>query len=353
MTKHSRRAPAAIFLGGAVLLSLALSACSVPELFDPTSPSPGAEPGSETNPESGTSADPVLPLDVYWAGLFGLTGNEAEDVEKQRERDVESAEIFAACMQREGFTVVPEPEQEAADMVETSASPADLESKEWVEKYGYGEVFLPGGPTWQVQQKQKEEEPPPSANTLYKRSLTPDEQTAYEKAVSGDGVTDDTLTVTNDWERMGCNGEALHAVPNKYVIMDSSQGKAVEDAMAQLYEQYWSWEGIVEVQEAWSACMTSAGYAGYDRQDAPAVEFADRNAGLWEGLDQGESPAAAEMEALAAEERAVALVDLDCRVDTNYAARVFAETAKKEQQFMDDNKDLLDALSAATVAGGE
>jgi hypothetical protein len=358
MKRSPRILPCLLVLGSAAVLALSLSACTG---GGAAIVSATASPGASAGAASGAPQEVApYPLDAYIAGLSGLSGNVLDNTEREFQLDTKREAVVAACMKDKGFSYTSEAVKETSGATVSAASDEDLNSLAWVQKYGYGDVYLPDGATGEIQRAQvanksaRETAPNKNAspNSQYKASLTPDEQKAYETALYGDNGKDDSLTVAHDWKRLGCNGKGLHEVKNELAVMGSSQGVAVTKAMNQLFDGYWSWPGIVRAQKLWSSCMATGGFAGYDRQDQPLVQFADQNSALWEGLAAGAQPPASALDSLAKSERAVAVVDLNCRVKTNYAATIRDVRISHEKQFMSDNKALLDALTAATATTG-
>lgn len=361
MTFHVRTTPRALLVGGALTLTLGLAACtnSHASTSAPSSQPPDSSQASSaanTTPTSSAAApEAPLPLDAYENSLIGLSGSYADVHQELYQQNVKRENIVAACMKSQGFSYTPDA-VESTNSASGQAGPsdADLSSKKWVEKYGYGDVYSPQGTTGEIQQAHstntKNTATDTSPNGLYVASLTPNEKAAYVKALSGNDGADSTLTIAKDWKQLGCSGKSLHTVKNENVVMHSAEGQAVQASMSAFYDSYSTWPGVAEAESAWSSCMTKNGHPGYSKQNEPALQFASQNTALWQNVAAGSQPSSADLDALATKERATALVDLSCRNSTHYTSTIQSIEIKQQKQFMSDNKAELDALKAEATA---
>lgn len=339
-----------VFLvGAAVVATAGLSACTSAGASAPSSESSTAyaQSGEGATASQGESQ---LPLDAYMSSLTGQSGSYADIAEQNYKQDLKRERLVASCMKRQGFSYTPEATKNTRTTGQVGPSDTDLQSKSWVQKYGYGDVYSPEGVTGALERAEPTTKTPSASdpNYQYTSQLTADEKKAYDKALVGQDGADSTLTVAKDWEKLGCNGAALHTVTNENVIMNSAEGKIVEAAIEQFEDGYASWPGIAQAEGAWASCMTKNGYPGYSKQGEPAAQFAGQNTDLWASVAADAQPATSDLDALAKKERAVALVDLGCRTTTKYTATIRAITIKQENQFMADNKAALDALKSST-----
>ena len=352
--KSTHRSPyRALSLGASVFIVAVLAACSSSGATGASSaPSGGA--GARTTQTAKTT---MLPLDAYMNSLTGLSGSLADIQKHKYQSDLKRENFIAACMKRNGFSYTPEAVKSTQTTSQVGPQQSDLDSKAWVQKYGYGDVYTPEGMTGAVERAQ---EAAGSAkisgavtandpNSRYRRSLSVAEQEAYDTALYGTEAANLSPDGTRDWQKLGCSGAALHKVPNEHVIMATVQGKVVEKAIEQFYSGYLTWPGVADTEKAWSSCMADSGHAGYHAQSEPAAQFAGQDTALWAAASAGSQPATSDLDALANKERVVALADLSCREKTHYSSTLRAIEIKQETQFMADNKVALDALTAAAT----
>jgi hypothetical protein len=340
----------------AIAMVLLLSACSTTS--QPTGPSTAPSAGAGVTSTS-AAATYVSPLEAYTNSLTGLSGSYADVQEQTYQLDLKRENLVATCMTKNGFSYTPEAVKNTRTSGQSGPSDSELDTQAWVQKYGYGAVYLPDGLTGALEQAQSQQSnlkqsgaSAATPNSRYRSSLTAAEQKAYDAALDGANGSDPTLTVGKDWQKLGCDGAALHTVQNESAIMGSTQGKTVEKAIERFENGYSTWPGIADAEKAWSSCMSGSGYAGYSHQGDPAVQFIKQNTTLWTSVASGAQPPTAELDALAKKERTVALADLKCREKTNYRSTIQAITTRQEKQFLADNRVALDALKATTTQSG-
>lgn len=355
MKSNPRSTYRALLLGGSILIVASLAACSNSGVGGPSS-APSVGTGVSATKTAKTAE---LPLEAYLQSLYGDSGSAADIAEQDYQADLKRENIRAACMKRDGFSYTPEAVKHKLTSGQVGPQQSDLDSKAWVQKYGYGDVYTPQGATGAlaraseasgtVAAKLSAAANSTDPNYLYEKSLPVAEQKAYETALYGTDTANLSASVATDWQKLGCAGAALHQVPNSNVIMESAQGKAVESAMERFDGGYLTWPGVADAAKAWSSCMADSGHAGYHTQNEPGEQFASQDNALWASASSGSQPTTTDLDALANKERVVALADLSCREKTNYSGTLRAITLKQENQFMADNKVALDALKATAA----
>lgn len=352
---NNHKLPRAVLLSGAILIACALAACSSP----PKAATSSEGSSAAGNAKASASEPAELPLEAYLSSLTGLSGSYTDIQEKRYQQDLKRERITAQCMKENGFSYTPEATKSTSKSGQYGPSDHDLDSKSWVQKYGYGAVYQPGGTTGALDRESekgadsKKSLAAASPNSQYRASLTAAGRNAYDKALNGADSENSTLTIARDWQQLGCSGLALHTVPNQNVIMGSSEGKTVEAAVEQFYNGYATWPGVAGAQTAWASCMSSSGFAGYSKQNQPASQIAAENTALWTAAGADGQPSTADLDALARKERTLALADLNCRDKTDYRGTLRRITLKQENQFMADNKVALDALRATLQSGSK
>jgi len=110
---------------------------------------------------------------------------------------------------------------------------------------------------------------------------------------------------------------------------------------------------IVELNREWSHCMADAGHSGISSpRDASSLlipEYFETSFMVQQQQAEGDVTDATEpLAALQSLEIDLALTDLDCRLATNYTARVNTVRHEVETQFIADNRALLEEFRNAT-----
>ncbi|WP_291050508.1 hypothetical protein [Herbiconiux sp.] len=300
------------------------------------------------DPSASGSAKPASPLDPYYAALYPKPDDAA-----QKASDAAVQDAVAVCMKEQGFDYKP-------DLNSTTTLVMDPEmewgSEEFAKTNGYGITTdisgLTGAPSGEYV----------DPNQQYIDSLSPTEQTAYNDALwgaplvdpdaSGDDASAEVGDASNyDWHDAGCMGAAQHEHGLFSDPADDPEYASLTEEMGALYEKAHSSPAVQAEEEEWSSCLASAGYPGFEHKDDPLSHFSDRMGELQktgDGLQAGQpsdlDPAA--LAALQEEEIATAVADFDCARDTGYAETLQREQTRIEQEFVDENKDRLDALVA-------
>jgi hypothetical protein len=297
---------------------------------------------------SSDGADRESPLTEYLSAVYGGDLSPEEQERQFAEQQEQQEELVALCMQEEGFEYTPNPASGGFQSSDgTEWKPDD---REWVAQYGYGAVNSPFT-----------EEPPPEEeyvdlNAEYVASLSESEQAAFYEALYGPAPDEEQMSedgsVEYDWTTAGCQGAAQHEVAGED-ISQSEEFKPLFDAINELYEDMTAWPGMADLDGEWAACMEAAGHGGHATQvDAQNSVFDDLNE-IYESVEMpddgsaGGEPDRAALDALAEREVALALADLDCREEVDYADRNEEIIREVEQQFIDDHKTELDAMVAA------
>lgn len=219
-------------------------------------------------------------------------GRQISEVERERHDLVE--QLTAACMAGRGFDYVPVPLEEltTGPFDEAYALPAD----EFAAEYGYGVTTLASPST----------DPAPDPNHRIHDSLPDPEQEAYRRALWGEGVAD------GDDSSAGCQMLATQQVYGT----DGGDAAELHKRFKELFDQLNTlWERIEQdprlrnVNPDWVACMSEAGYPGFNRPHEARQSVFDAMAAL---RAAGE-PDPQDVAKLREYELALAPVDHHCR----------------------------------------
>jgi len=297
-----------------------------------------------------STAETIPPLTAYLDSLYGLSGSPDEQAQQRAARRMEQEELISACMKREGFEYTPEPVDADSFGREAGPSQADLDSPDWVAQYGYGALETPEGRVVDSAVR-RDTTPADDPNRVYEESLTTSERTAYNTAMNGQSADKNAdLNIVDDWERMGCQGEARHTTGTGADPLGSTAGASVQSTIDDFYDSSADWPGRADLDAAWAGCMAENGYAGYARQGDAATEITAKINEAMDAAGSGNEPADAE--ALLEQERETAVADLGCREDTDFRATVLEVTIAAETRFMEDNRAELDAFAASVEQAG-
>jgi hypothetical protein len=322
-----RRTPAALSALTAVVL--ALTGCS----------------GSD---DAAAEAESESPLAEYLDAVYGGDLSPEEQERQFAEQQAQQEELVAACMQEQGFEYTPA--DPSSSFVSGDGTEWEPDEREWVDQYGYGAVRTPfteeGAP--------EEEYVDPNAD--YVASLSESEQTAFYEALYGPQPTEEELgedgSFEYDWTTAGCQGAAQHEVAGED-LSQSDEFRPLFDAINEFYEGMPSFAGLAELEAEWSECMDAAGEGGFATQADAQNSIYEQLDEIYGGMEVTEDgapvgePDQAALDALAEREVELALVDLQCREETDYRDRFTSITHEAEQQFVDDHRSELEALKAA------
>lgn len=310
------------------------------------------------------SAESASPLAPYYQALHG-SGRTPDDMEREvREASQRIEEDIAECMKKQGFQYTPfVPPAVTFDVAVDEEEGASADDEGWVERWGYGivagvgEVQLDGAVS---------DEPVEDPNSTYYESLTVAEQLAYNETLYGpeQPAEGDGLSEGESGEPGGCVGAAAH---REEVARRGPELAAFDDLIARMdsvWADFESHPGLVALNQAWSACMEERGEPGFDAQqdaaDSISTAYASLRFASDSGSDEAQSAApsdlstetSAEVAALQKREIELALVDLACREETDYDATQAAIFVQIEQEFVDANKEELEAMKRAAEQVG-
>lgn len=227
------------------------------------------------------------------------------------------AEIVV-CMREQGFEFAPT----ARDVPEMQRRMTELTLREWVGEYGYG-----------ISTSQESFDPTQSEdpNTAIIMGMTNAERDLWREALLGgnpdygpNGMDQRPL------EDQGCVGRGFITTGGDNAIQGLQRLGATYDEREELLLDS---PGMVEAVQAWSLCISEAGYSGFDRLDsaedhirerfermqrevsAAGLALSDEEREAWARGEQTDLDPAffdAGLFELQADEIALAVVDLDC-----------------------------------------
>lgn len=310
-------------------VGVALAACTAAE--------PAAAP--DTDPATGHRA---MPLDEYLPAIWGLGISQEERLLDFEERLRREGQLTAECMAEQGFEFVAmDPREITRGLVGGERWPDD---REWVAEWGFGLVREP-----------RPDLPPealePARNPNHDRvaGYSAAQREAWFGALLGDAPS------YADWEREGCTGWARHQAEQELNPLARPEftrlAEAIEDFRARWYTEA-ATVHLADLHHDWAACMTLAGHPGLRTQGDAREEIWTRLTSIEDAGFQGDRDTHPPLVELFEDEVALALADLDCRVDVNFAARADDAREAAEREFIAAHRDELDALRAAAEQGG-
>lgn len=308
----------------ALLLVVALAACS----GAPGGGGPTPSPPSDSS--QGREFQEPGPLEVYFDTGYDLT-SPRDFAASHLERE----EAIAACMAKQGFDYVPSTIQEGSVVVGDGPPRG---TRGFAETYGYGVWEGPENEPGQVNAMIDD-----SANAAYLNSLSPTARQAYDVALNGQMTVEGDAMTFDGTGCSGANGVGAGAAEDAFLA------GVVEEAVAFLESlQQGTDARLAEVDAAWASCMTDAGY----RDASPAAAEARVAEEASEYFAANSSSVDAELMAeRAAEERRLALADMDCREEADWAARRRAAEIELQQEYVEAHREDLEALVEASAAG--
>ena len=296
--------------------------------------------GAETESETAES-----PLSEYFNAVYGGDLSPEEHEEQARADEKEREELISLCMTEQGFEYIP-----AVQSTSFTSSGAEWlpDDEEWVSQYGYAMVNYPGSDDTAPVDEYVD------PNAEYVGSLSESEQQAFYEALNGPPIPEEELSADMeyqyDWTTAGCYGEAQHAMEGEDPTQ-SDEHKPLFDAMSELYTQVESAPELANLNAAWASCMSNAGQPGFTTQADAQNSMSEKYNALWESQTSEEAPSETVTDALAEDEIELALVDLDCREQTDYREKHSELQVELEQQFVDEHKAELEALKADAEQG--
>lgn len=360
------------------LIVLLVAACGGGGTADPEATGSGDTSAEESSADGETMAD-----------FFGYGTEDPEAAEAEyRAQEARIQEAIRACMAEAGFEYQPMLPPEGSFMVGE-----EWDEEEYVRTQGFGITTWYGNEDTTVTTMMEEEWVDPNQEML--EAMSESEQTAWWEALHGTQEENDALMETEvdpatgeEYQTMtgygpGCYGEAAEA---EYGDMEANNElwEELGPAMDAMYQQVQADPRIVELEEAWSACMSERGYdyesttamqeviwtdfqERFDAIVGPDGGYADPFAGwtqaeidaFFEEKTQEEidaffaeaeqaSRANVDNEALAAlqqEEIDLAVADFECRGDYY---EVYQEISEEyEADFIAENREILEEIREA------
>lgn len=333
------RTSSRFFLTVGVVGVLALAGCST---NDDSS-------DSQSGAKAATEEVELGPLDQYMSALWD---SEEWTQERYDELDRQREELIAECMAKEGFEYIPSTQTTTVYSSDESIGP-EWGTREFAEQYGYGIISWPGDDQMAEDPGEGYVDP----NQDYVNSLSPSEQEAFYETLHGPGLTEEEINAAEeeggyeyDWTKSGCWGWAEHEL-NQDTSMAAWEDPEFADlfsAMETMWGEGQSSPETVALNQEWAACMAEAGYPGLtDRWAAQDALYEDQNA-LWETATEENDwePDPTMKEELREREIAQATADWDCADQINYDDRSQEIDFAKQQEFLDQHRDELEALVA-------
>jgi len=302
------------------------------------------EPITDTVASGGTPMSASSPIGEFFDGGFD---------EALAEYTTRVEETIVLCMAQQGFEFAVSANGRANEVEQRQN---ELTRREWTAEYGFGISTSFDS----IAQDQASE---PNAEIFF--SMSPSEREIWAQTLSGGDLGDATGGdfTSRPLEDQGCIGEALIQTGGQEAIEGlETFGSAYEEGEAAIYDT----REMVEALDAWSRCMSEAGFVEFSELDDPEEDIAQRlevvTAPMSAALDglsdeEGQALIAGEsldledlpgldvqaLRDLQDEERALALVDLDC-----YEAEVQATFEPLRDDFenglITDYANELDAL---------
>lgn len=320
-----------IGLLGALSLPLALVACS----------SAGGSSGGDLTYEDS-------PLAEAFSGMDAFAGQSEEEMQAEyAQQEMRVQELTAECMAEQGFEYIPVDPASYGGVSFSEDEEFDPESEDYISQYGYGITTYDE----EMAEEIPEEDIPEDPNMEIVDAMSQAEQEAYYEALYGPMPTEEEIDSDEaiEWEPQGCSGEAQQAV---YMGEDQNpwedpQFQELMDAINTFYEDLENAPEFAELDAEWSSCMADAGYAGFAKQrDAEESIWTDADA-IWSAQGGSGEVDETAMTELREREIATALADFSCRQQTDYRQRQLEVQFEKEQEFVDQWREEIDAMVAA------
>ncbi len=274
----------------------------------------------------GTGATPAPtstgPLDAYFAHVLATD----RDSVIARERTIQ--QLIAECMTEQGFEYEPQRPEFQDDHGEQPGT------RDYAVKYGYGQFSAPVPPP-----REPADEPDP-----YLESLSAGERDAYMAAMFGSnpsGSWDNPEDIPFD--EMGCYGNWLRFTTTGAGQTDPVYVAAAEHLRLIGQSLLPNDPRVLEVDAAWSVCMSKAGWPGLRTQRAARESVLAWGDG---DLDTEGHVPAPQGTPNAEAEKELALADWDCTVSTKYH-QVQAEVRDElQQEYADAHREELEGWLA-------
>ena len=301
--------------------------------------------GGCAQPDEAEPAAKDSPLTEFMSSAYGSDVSPEEQEKEYAERERKREDLVAQCMSEEGFEYTPNVQDVSFSM--GSVDDYKPDSREWVAQYGYGMINYPGR-----EEQSTEATEYVDLNADYVASLSESEQTAFYEALNGPMPDEADMpaegeVVEWDWTTAGCYGWSENEISGEDPS-SSEEHQPLIEAINTLYEDMGTSPDLAGADAEWSACMAEAGHPGFSVQNDARNSISDKMNTLYD--DSGSVDKAA-MDAVEEEEIELALVDLDCREETDYQDTMESVQFKLEQQFIDDHKAELESYRADLEQG--
>jgi len=268
-------------------------------------------------------------LDAY---LVPFSWDDAEFVAAQ---ELEEQELIAACMAEQGFEYVPY----VAPPLGTNDFDPPRNSREYAVQFGYG--FTEQHPDESGSWEDYDHDADP--NFAIRRALTPGEAEAYDRAIDGppegwsySSETDDPL----DADEFGCRAAARSREPAG--VQTDATFIAARDRDGEIWNTAAADPRVTAALARWSSCMADAGWTGLEQLDDPKTRTFEWEEAAATRDAQGYLNTYGEK--VAADERAIATADWDCRTSSGYDAWFAQVRNELQQAYVDDHRAELDAM---------
>jgi len=371
---HRRTSIAALAVG----IGLLTAACTTStDSTDATAVSSDMPTDATTTPARPASQQG--PLDEFTARIMGTSADQTlQQLQDESDADLRWREEFiAACMAEQGFTYYPR--LHTRPTVVISEGPA-RGTREFAERYGFGFAAgnMGGGEVSRTALISTGDDP----NWSVINSMSDAEWEAWSYELTGEVLSGRTLPSGAFGTSSSCSGQAW----------ESFQPQVMSEFMALSGEVSWFGHSIqthpqmLALTSEWTACLAEKGYPLRLRDPIQLLESLNRewdqlrqadpiNEGMrtWDWETEPDGPpgwwprdddlvrarvadpdAAAAWQAtrdeLAAREMALALADVDCRESLDFDARALVINHQLQQEFVDRNRDELEAWAAAAEA---
>ena len=306
-------------------------------------------PGPSGSGGDGAGSDaPRSPLEPYFSALYP-----ARDDAAQKKENAAVQDAVAACMKEQGFEYEPDPG--TGTFFSSDSLDVEWGSEEFAKTYGYGistDMFgaASGEDTEYV-----------DPNQDYIDALSDGEQAAYSEAlwgppqvVGGDAGEVAAEPLDYDWKTAGCMGAAQHEIIDASDPSSDPEYASLVEGMNAIYQRVEESPAVIAKEKEWSGCLAEAGFPGFEHKADPSEEFSERLGELTMPVDEagqptagsGDEPDPAALDALRADEIATATADFGCAEKTGYTSTLTTEQNRLEQEFVDENRERLDALVA-------
>ena len=279
-----------LLLGPALVFAACGGAANVGESAD--SAAPDASEAADAAPAGGEAGQPTGELPSSLASFFGYGDDFDPALEQARyeRQELEAQQLIRQCMAQQGWEYTPFVPDFGEEVFFGPGD--DLSREEWVAQYGFG---ISTTFTEQFDQDFSVEEnldPTDDPNFIYRDSLTPAEQIAYDRALYGSFDFDesdieygeDGNPIFPEFEPSGCFDEAYGELFGGFGG-EGGEIEVVYEELGPLYEELFQRieadPRVVELKGAWSGCMGEAGYT-FAGQDDMYMSIEERMSGFYE-----------------------------------------------------------------------